>query len=334
MHLHLSRITRRNLRLSTGLVMFTYVTFHFIGHATGLWSIDAAEKVLGVAVCGCGTPARYRAAVFRRGDPHRARVPRGLRAAHAAHAAGAAAAHRARVRHADAADRPSRGDAHRGRGARLAPTYHRVIAGLWAVGGEGRQLALLAPGWLHGCLGLNFAFGHRRGWQRVQPLLLAIALLLPVLAGLGFVSMGRELAAMGMPAGSSSAAEARTATRTAAEDRTGVTRTEAEDRTAIDTVRRDAYGGPPRAHPAWTSRSCAAHMLDAWYALIALVLAARLVRTFIERRPSRARPHRVSAALGGSAARLVGARGEPRVLDPAHVDVRRQRALLDVPRAR
>ena len=32
----------------------------------------------------------------------------------------------------------------------LAPEYSRVVAGLIASGSEGRQLALLAPGWLHG----------------------------------------------------------------------------------------------------------------------------------------------------------------------------------------
>jgi adenylate cyclase len=61
---------------------------------------------------------------------------------------------------------------------------------------EGRQLALQAPGWIHGCLGLQFAFGQRRWWIRARPVLFGTALLLPVLAALGFLSMGRELATM------------------------------------------------------------------------------------------------------------------------------------------
>src|SRR5215472_5100411 len=36
--------------------------------------------------------------------------------------------------------------------------YTRVVANLWAADQQGLQLGLLAPGWLHGCLGLNFAF--------------------------------------------------------------------------------------------------------------------------------------------------------------------------------
>jgi hypothetical protein len=48
----------------------------------------------------------------------------------------------------------------------VAPDYHRIVWMLFSSGGEGRQLALLAPGWVHGCLGLNFAFGRRPLWRR------------------------------------------------------------------------------------------------------------------------------------------------------------------------
>jgi adenylate cyclase len=77
----------------------------------------------------------------------------------------------------------------------LPAEYSRVVAGLWASGASGLSLGLLAPGWIHGCLGLRYAFGHRRTWQRIQPFLFAVALLLPVLAGVGFVTMGRALEA-------------------------------------------------------------------------------------------------------------------------------------------
>ncbi|MBL4721369.1 MAG: hypothetical protein JKY20_09595 [Alphaproteobacteria bacterium] len=36
-------ITIRQLRLGTGLVLFTYVTFHLINHMAGLWSLDAMD---------------------------------------------------------------------------------------------------------------------------------------------------------------------------------------------------------------------------------------------------------------------------------------------------
>jgi adenylate cyclase len=68
---------------------------------------------------------------------------------------------------------------------------------LFSSGGEGRQLALLAPGWVHGCLGLNFVFGRRPLWRRLRLPLFGAALLLPVLGALGFLAMGRELAVLG-----------------------------------------------------------------------------------------------------------------------------------------
>ena len=54
---------------------------------------------------------------------------------------------------------------------------------------------MLVPGWLHGCLGVNFAFGRRPLYQRLRLPLFALALLLPVLGELGFLAMGKELAA-------------------------------------------------------------------------------------------------------------------------------------------
>jgi adenylate cyclase len=76
-----------------------------------------------------------------------------------------------------------------------SPQYSRVVWSLWATDGQGRQLALLVPGWLHGCFGIHLAFASRPVYQRLHRLLFAVALLLPVLGGLGFLAMGKELAA-------------------------------------------------------------------------------------------------------------------------------------------
>src|SRR6266849_10857901 len=40
----------RNLRLASGLVLFSYITAHLVNHALGLISLDAAEKGLEFAV--------------------------------------------------------------------------------------------------------------------------------------------------------------------------------------------------------------------------------------------------------------------------------------------
>src|SRR4029079_697569 len=41
---------RRNLRLASGLVLFTYITLHLANHALGLVSLDVAETALRVTV--------------------------------------------------------------------------------------------------------------------------------------------------------------------------------------------------------------------------------------------------------------------------------------------
>ena len=77
-----------------------------------------------------------------------------------------------------------------------AAQYRRVIAGLLGSGNTGWQLALLAPGWLHGCMGLNVAFRHRPGYQRWRVALIAGAIALPLLAAAGYWSMTHEVAAL------------------------------------------------------------------------------------------------------------------------------------------
>src|SRR5215470_12737142 len=180
------RVTTRDLRLGSGLVLFTYLAAHLANHALGLVSLNAAEIGLRVAVAVWhstpGTVLLYGAAVIHLALAVRAvyqrrtlRTPpiEALRIALGFGMPLLLIGHFATARV---------GFELYG----LRPDYHRIVWALWASGGEGRQLALLAPGWLHGCLGLNFAFGHRRLYQRLRPVLLGVALLLPVLAALGF----------------------------------------------------------------------------------------------------------------------------------------------------
>ena len=81
-----------------------------------------------------------------------------------------------------------------------AAQYHRVVANLARDGNTGWQLALLAPGWLHGCMGLNVALRHRRWYQRARPWFIAGAVALPLCAAAGYWSMVGEVAALGAPA--------------------------------------------------------------------------------------------------------------------------------------
>src|SRR5438309_11894729 len=55
-HLPKLGLTRRDLRLASGLVLFAYLGFHLVNHALGLISLDAAERGLRVAVAVWHSP--------------------------------------------------------------------------------------------------------------------------------------------------------------------------------------------------------------------------------------------------------------------------------------
>jgi adenylate cyclase len=185
---------RRNLRMASGLMLFTYITAHLLNHALGLISLNTAEEALGFAEevwdSLPGTVLLYGAAMvhfllalwsiyerrtFRLPPAELLRIALGFTLPfilinHFAH-------------------------------TRLAyevfgvPTdYTSVIANLWAADSQGMQLGLLAPGWAHGCMGLHFAFSRRPWYRRLRLPLFASALLLPAFSAFGFLSMGRELA--------------------------------------------------------------------------------------------------------------------------------------------
>jgi adenylate cyclase len=192
------RLTRRDLRLGSGLVLFTYVTAHFINHALGLVSVSAAESNLRVAVAIWhsvpGTLLLYGAATIH--------LALAMLAVYERRTLRMPAAEVLRIAIGFGIPLLLIGHLTSTRLAfeifGLRSDYARVVWALWTSEGEGRQLALLAPGWLHGCLGLNFAFGRRPLFQRMRLVLFGAALLLPVLAALGFLAMGRELAVMGL----------------------------------------------------------------------------------------------------------------------------------------
>jgi len=186
---------RRTLRLGSGLVLLGYIAAHLLNHALGLISVPAAERGLAIAVRVWhslpGTVLLYGAvavhvalalqAIYQR---RTLRMPplELLRMLLGLGIPLLLIGHVVQTRIAwDLYD--------------AAPRYARVVWGLWLADGEGRQLAMLVPGWLHGCLGVHFAFGRRAWYQRLQLPLFALALLVPLLGGLGFLAMAKELAA-------------------------------------------------------------------------------------------------------------------------------------------
>jgi adenylate cyclase len=245
----LRRPTRRDLRLASGLVLFTYLSLHLVDHALGLVSLDAAEAALALAVAIWhslpGTVLLYGAAATHVAlalasiyERRTLRMPplQGLRIVLGLWLPVLLIAHFTGTRYAF--ERYG-----------LASDYARVVSNLWAGDAQGRQLALLAPGWIHGCLGIRFAFGTRALYRRALPVLFGAALLLPVLAGLGFLSMGRQLAELAQRTGTPLVVATPLAAERLAE---------------LERVRED--------------------LLASYFGAIALVLVAREARSIVERR--------------------------------------------------
>jgi adenylate cyclase len=188
-----SSSVRRTLRMTSGLILFTYIGAHLINHSLGLISLEAAERGMEIAVEAWyslpGTLLLYGAAAthfvlalwavyerrtFRLPPLELLRIALGfsLPIILIGHAANTRLAYEL---------------------FGLSSDYTRVVTNLWVADQQGMQLGLLAPGWLHGCLGLNFAFKRRPLFRQLRFVLFAFALLLPVFSALGFIAMGREL---------------------------------------------------------------------------------------------------------------------------------------------
>jgi len=184
---------RRTLRMASGLILFTYVGAHLLNHALGLISLGAAEAAMEYAVAvWYGLPgtillygafathfmmaliAVYERRTFRLPPLELLRIVLGftMPILLIGHAAGTRLAYEL---------------------FGLSSDYTRVVGLLFATGSQGWQLGLMAPGWLHGCLGLHFAFNRRWWYRQFRFVLFSIALLLPVLSALGFIAMGKEL---------------------------------------------------------------------------------------------------------------------------------------------
>jgi adenylate cyclase len=73
-------------------------------------------------------------------------------------------------------------------------SYTYVLNTLWPDGAQ-RQSLMLILVWLHGCIGIHFWLRLRSWYRAVQPCLLALAVLVPALALIGFANAGRELRA-------------------------------------------------------------------------------------------------------------------------------------------
>jgi len=191
--------TPRRLRLLSGLVMFVYITIHLLNHGLGIISLALAERGLQLEMTFWRTPI-ITILLYGAVAMHFVLALRTLYSRrdwrlpwfeHLRLAAGFSFP-LLLINHAVTT---RLGDALFG----IRPSYALIIANLLAAGRQGMQLALLAPGWLHGCLGLWITLRKFRVMQRLKRFLVALVILIPLMAAFGFDRMASEISADGLP---------------------------------------------------------------------------------------------------------------------------------------
>jgi adenylate cyclase len=186
----------RRLRLLSGLVMFAYIAIHLLNHALGIFSLALAESGLRLemifwrstiaSLLLYGAAAlHFSLALWTLYSRREWRLPwiEILRLASGFGFPLLLIGHAVTTR---------LGDTLFG----IRPSYAMIIANLLMAGRQGMQLALLAPGWLHGCLGLWITLRRFQAMQKIKYWLIALVVLVPVLAAAGFFRMATEVAAM------------------------------------------------------------------------------------------------------------------------------------------
>ncbi|WP_232465905.1 hypothetical protein [Burkholderia ubonensis] len=188
------RQAARRLQLGSGILLWIYISVHLINHALGIWSIDIAERGLTLAI-GLwqslpGTILLYGAAGLHFALAIRTVYSRrhwALPPAEWLRLWAGLSLPMLLIRHVV--------------GTRVAtsfygfdPSYERVIVSLLTSGTQGLQIALLAPGWVHGSLGLWFHLRRQALVRRAKFVLLAVLVVLPLLSAAGFVHMARAIA--------------------------------------------------------------------------------------------------------------------------------------------
>jgi adenylate cyclase len=184
---------RGRLRLASGLILLAYVASHLVNAALLLVSLDTAEAfrrpflavwrsppgetlLVGALLvhAGLALTGLFARRTLRMSAWEAAQLALGLAIPIllAAHVLGTVVMHKLY----DVQD-----------------SYTLVLLGLWP-GRPFNQTALVAVVWLHGCFGIHFWLRLRPWYRRLAPWLLGGAVLLPVLALLGFATEGRALA--------------------------------------------------------------------------------------------------------------------------------------------
>ncbi|MFO1168299.1 MAG: hypothetical protein U1E19_09325 [Rhodoblastus sp.] len=192
-------MSMRRWRLASGLVMFIYIATHMLNHAIGAWSLAHAEEALEVATALWrslpGTILLYGAAAIHFAlalttlyERRHWRLPlvEWVRLWAGFSLPWLLIGHVYSTRVAD-------------EWFAAVATYQNIVGTLARGGLQGWQIALLAPGWIHGCLGLWITLRRYDLMRRLKPALIVLMVGLPILSALGFGAMTRATVAAPAP---------------------------------------------------------------------------------------------------------------------------------------
>jgi adenylate cyclase len=188
----------RRIRLTTGLILFAFVTCHLLNHSLGIHSLGMMEAGRDWFVLIWRNPVGSTAlvsslivhlllaawALYSRrslrmstGEAFQIIFGFSVPLLLALHFAGTGATHRL---------------------FGTEDNYTYVLLAQWKYSGYGVywQTAGMFAAWTHGCIGLYFWLRLKPGFQTFLPALFAIAVLLPVTAWLGYYIAGKEVLAL------------------------------------------------------------------------------------------------------------------------------------------
>jgi adenylate cyclase len=187
----------RRVRLISGLILFAYILSHFLNHALGLVSLAAMERALEwfywtwgsrpgqLALYGALT-VHFTLALYALWQRRtlRLRAPEAVQYLMGFAVPLLVVQHVVSMRVADSFYGLD------------AAYYANVVNALWRVEPFYGvvQMTLIVVAWVHATIGLRFWLRLRPWYDRAQPVLFALAVVVPVLAILGFTTAGREVA--------------------------------------------------------------------------------------------------------------------------------------------
>ncbi|MDH3442443.1 MAG: adenylate/guanylate cyclase domain-containing protein [Deltaproteobacteria bacterium] len=185
----------RRIRLISGLILLAYLTTHLLNHAVGLISLQAMEtgrlwflafwrNPLATAALYASFLVHFTLALWSFYQRHHLRMPlwEALQLTLGLCIPLLLAVHFAGTRLAN-------------EWYGVEDTYSKIVLTLWKLSPihGWRQSILIVIAWIHGCIGFHFWLRLRPWYPRYAQVFFASALLLPVLALLGFVGSGREI---------------------------------------------------------------------------------------------------------------------------------------------